>query len=175
MRAGEILVRRVEPGYLPRLESFRCSTGLPWEDLVEQQIRGPLPRRYLASPPRFDGRMLIGLDRRDELLVVGAHHTEPTLVPDVGYTEVVAVALGMRGTLVTVDANRVASLGEFMLLAIFKQMRRLGRHDRTFARVDRRNVSSLALCDRVGLREQRPDPHSELLVQRWGDLPPAEA
>lgn len=47
----------------------------------------------------------------------------------------------------------------------------LGRHPRTFVRVDRRNRRSLALCDRVGLREERPDPHSDLLVQRWGELP----
>ncbi len=58
-----------------------------------------------------------------------------------------------------------------MLLAIFKQMRALGRHPRTFTRVDRRNQRSLALCDRVGLVEERPDPHSDLLVQRWGELP----
>ena len=49
-----------------------------------------------------------------------------------------------------------------MFLAIFKQMLALGRHPRTFARIDRRNQRSLALCDRVGLAEERPDPHSDL-------------
>jgi hypothetical protein len=58
-----------------------------------------------------------------------------------------------------------------MLLTIFRQMRRLGRHPRTFARVDRRNVSSLGLLDRVGLTEERADTYSDLLVQRWGTLP----
>lgn len=43
-----------------------------------------------------------------------------------------------------------------MLLAIFKQMIALGRHPRTFVRVDRRNQRSLALCDRVGLTEEAP-------------------
>lgn len=57
------------------------------------------------------------------------------------------------------------------LLTIFRQMRALGRHPRTFARVDRRNARSLALCDRVGLVEERPDPHDGTLVQRWGQLP----
>lgn len=63
------------------------------------------------------------------------------------------------------------TLGEFLLLTIFRQMRTLGRHRRTFVRVDRRNVRSLALCDRVGLSEERADPHDRDLVQRWGELP----
>ena len=115
--------------------------------------------------------MLIGASQDGNVLVIGAHHIEPTLEPDVGYTEVVAVFLGARGRLVQLPEGRKVSLGELMLLAIFKQMIALGRHPRTFVRVDRRNRRSLALCDRVGLTEERPDPHSELLVQRWGELP----
>jgi hypothetical protein len=67
--------------------------------------------------------------------------------------------------------GREVSLGELMFLTIFKQMQSLGRHPRTSVRVDRRNKRSLALCDRVGLIDERPDPHSDLLVQRWGELP----
>ncbi len=125
--------------------------------------------RYLASPPRFDGRMLIGTDSEGRILVVAAHHIEPTLVPDVGYAEIVAVASEARGTLVQLPQGREISLGELMLYAIFKQMLVLGRHPRTFVRVDRRNIRSLALCDRVGLSEERPDAHPDL-VQRWGEL-----
>ena len=66
---------------LDALSDFRCSSGEPWEDLVEQQIRGPLPRRYLATPPRFDGRMLIATREDGEILAVGAHHIEPTRRP----------------------------------------------------------------------------------------------
>lgn len=58
-----------------------------------------------------------------------------------------------------------------MLLIVFQEMRDLGRHARTFARVDRRNLRSLSLCDRVGLIDERPDPHDDSLVQRWGELP----
>lgn len=105
------------------------------------------------------------------MLAVGTHHIEPTLVPDVGYTEVIAVALQARGTLIELPGGRQISLGEFLLLTIFRQMRMLGRHRRTFVRVDRRNVRSLALCDRVGLSEERTDPHDRALVQRWGELP----
>lgn len=171
MNADELTVRRVAAADLARLTSFHCSTGTPWEALVEDQVRGPLPRRYLSVPPHFDGRMLLGCDGQGEILVVGAHHIEPTLVPDVGYTEVVAVARDARGILVHLPAGETWSLGAFMLLTIFQQMRALGRHPRTFARVDVRNTRSLALCDRVGLTDERPDPHDGALVQRWGELP----
>lgn len=171
MKSDEVLIRALVAGDLPLLDAFRCSTGTTWEDAVEAQTRGPLPRRYLASPPRFDGRMLIGTNRAGDILAIGAHHIEPTLEPDVGYTEVVAVSLQARGTLVQLPQGQEVSLGELMLLAIFKQMIALGRHPRTFVRIDRRNRRSLALCDRVGLTDERPDPHSDLLVQRWGELP----
>lgn len=171
MSTDEVLIRALTAGDLPSLGDFRCSAGTSWEDAVEAQVRGPLPQRYLASPPRFDGRMLIGTDRDGRILVVGAHHIEPTLEPDVGYTEVVAVSLRARGTLVRLREGREVSLGELMLLTIFKQMLALDRHPRTFVRVDSRNRRSLALCDRVGLTEELPDPHSELLLQRWGELP----
>lgn len=117
--------------------------------------------------------MLLGTNHDGDILVIGAHHVEPTLLPEVGYTEAVAVSLAARGTLVQLPEERGVSLGELMLYATFKQMRALGRHPRTFVRVDRRNRRSLALCDRVGLTEERPDPHSGLLVQRWGELPRA--
>lgn len=171
MKADEVLVRALAADDLPALAVFRCSTGTPWEEAVEEQVRGPLPRRYLASPPRFDGRMLIGTDLDGNVLVVGAHHIEPTFEPDVGYAEVVAVSSQARGSLVQLPEGREISLGEWMLLAVFKQMLTLGRHPRTFVRVDRRNRRSLALCDRVGLTEERRDAHSDLLVQRWGELP----
>jgi hypothetical protein len=114
--------------------------------------------------------MLIGTDPEGRILVVGAHHIEPTLVPDVGYTEVIAVASDARGVIVRLPQGRDVSLGELMIYAIFKQMLALGRHPRTFVRVDRRNARSLALCDRVGLSEERPDQDAGL-IQRWGELP----
>lgn len=171
MNLQDLQVRAVVAADLELLAAFRCSSGSPWETLVEEQIRGPLPRRYLASPPRFDGRMLIALDPDGHAVAVGAHHIEPTLVPDVGYTEAVAVSLDARGTLIRLPDERDVSLGAFMLLTIFRQMRALGRHPRTFARIDRRNTRSLALCDRVGLADEYADPHDGTLVQRWGQLP----
>ena len=115
--------------------------------------------------------MLVGTDPDETVVVVGAHHVEPTFEPDVGYTEVVAVSLDARGRLVQLPDRQEVSLGELMFLAIFKQMLSLGRHPRTFVRVDRRNQRSLALCDRVGLTDDHPDPRSDSLVQRWGELP----
>lgn len=170
MRADEVRIRAVTVGDLKRLADFRCSSGKPWEDLVESQIQGPLPHRYLASPPRFDGRMLVGAATDGELLVVGAHHIEPTLQPDIGYVEVVAVSSDARGQAMELPERKV-SLGELMLLTIFKQMRALGRHPRVFARVDRRNRRSLSLCDRAGLVDEHPNPHDNMLIQRWGELP----
>ncbi|WCB95673.1 hypothetical protein DSM104299_04422 [Baekduia alba] len=169
MKAGDLQIRGLRPGDLEVLGSFTCSTGEPWEDVVEQQIRGPLPLRYLQTPPYFDGRMLLGIGPAGDLLVVGAHHIEPSMVPDVGYTEVIAVARDARGVLVDLPEGEQLSLGHFMLLVIFQQMRRLGRHPRTFVRVDRRNTRSLALLDRVALSEERDDASAEL-VQRWGEL-----
>lgn len=171
MRADELRVRPLVAEDTALLATFVCSSGEPWEDEVQGQLCGPLPRRYLASPPYFDGRMLLGFDTAGELVAVGAHHVAPRLTPDVGYTEVVAVGLHARGTLVELPEDDPISLGHFMFLVIFRQMRRLGRHPRTFVRVDRRNARSLTLLDRVGLTEERPDPHSARLVQRWGELP----
>lgn len=172
MKAVDLHIRGLRPGDRELLGRFSCSTGEPWEDVVEEQIRGPLPLRYLDTPPYFDGRMLLGFAPAGELLVVGAHHIEPSLVPDIGYTEVIAVARDARGVLVDLPEGAQVSLGHFMLLVIFQQMRWLGRHPRTFVRVDRQNVRSLALLDRVGLTQERPDPQSDL-VQRWGELPGA--
>jgi hypothetical protein len=171
VRPGELEVRQAREPDRRALQAFRCSTGEPWEELVEQQIRGPLPARYLSSPPRFDGRLLLGLRADGEVLVVGAHRIEPAFLPDVGYVEVIAVALDARGTLVEMPAGEQLSLGHFMLATIFAQMVRLGRHRRTFARVDSRNTRSLALLNRAGLIEERPDRHDPQLLQRWGELP----
>lgn len=134
MKSGEVLIRALTADDLPSLGAFRCSAGTPWEDSVETQVRGPLPRRYLASPPRFDGKMLVGVDRGGDILVIDAHHIEPTLEPDVGYTEVVAVSLRARGRRVQLPKGREVPLGKLMLLTIFKQMIALGRHPRTFVR-----------------------------------------
>jgi len=171
MRVDELTVRAATSADRELLAAFSCSSGEPWEDLIEEQVRGPLIGRYLSTPPYFDGRLLLGLDRAGTLLVIGAHHIEPTLHPDVGYTEVVAVALEARGTLVELPGGERVSLGHFMLLTIFRQMRRLGRHRRTFVRVDRRNARSLSLLHRVGLAEQQADPDNAELVRRWGELP----
>jgi hypothetical protein len=92
VRLNQLRVRALAQDDLPLLSAFTCSTGEPWEEQVERQVRGPLPRRYLSTPPYFDGRMLLGFDDAGQLLVVGAHHIEPTMTPDVGYTEVIAVA-----------------------------------------------------------------------------------
>jgi hypothetical protein len=170
VNAADLQMRGLRSADVAALKAFTCSTGEPWEDVVEQQIQGPLSSRYLATPPYFDGHMVLGFASDDRLVVVGAHHIEPGLSPDVGYTEVIAVATEARGTLVDLPGGTQISLGHFMLLTIFRQMRKRNRHPRTFVRVDRRNARSLALLDRVGLTDERPDQQTDL-VQRWGELP----
>jgi hypothetical protein len=173
VKAADLAIRGLRPADRATLKNFRCNSGEPWEEVVEQQLQGPLPGRYLDTPPYFDGRMLLGFDTDGQLLVVGAHHIEPGLSPDVGYIEVIAVALEARGVLVELPQGERISLGHFMMLTIFRQMVRLRRHRRTFVRVDRRNARSLALVDRVGLTEERSD-RDRKLVQRWGELPRSE-
>jgi hypothetical protein len=111
VKAADLHIRGLRPADREVLGRFTCSTGEPWEDVVEEQIRGPLPLRYLETPPYFDGRMLLGFDPTGVLLVVGAHHIEPALSPDVGYTEVIAVALDGRGVLIDLpDGGPIASV-----------------------------------------------------------------
>jgi hypothetical protein len=169
VKAADLHIRGLQAGDREALGHFTCSTGEPREDVVEEQVRGPLPLRYLDTPPYFDGRMLLVFAPASRLLVVGAHHIEPSMVPDIGYTEVIAVARDARGVLVDLPEGEQISLGHFMLFVIFQQMRRLGRYPRTFVRVDRRNTRSLALLDRVGLVDEVDDVLPEL-VQRWGEL-----
>jgi hypothetical protein len=127
VKAADLHIRGLQPGDRELLGRFTCSTGKPWEHVVQAQLRGPLTLRYLDTPPYFDGRMLRGFAPASRLVVVGAHHIEPSMVPDVGYTEVIAVA---RGVLVDLPEGEQVSLGHFMMLVIFRQMRRLGRHPR---------------------------------------------
>jgi hypothetical protein len=169
VKAADLHIRGLRSVDRELLGRFTCSTGEPWENVVQEQLRGPLPLRYLDTPPYFDGHMLLGFVPTGDLLVVGAHHIEPSMVPDIGYTEVIAVARDARGVLVEFPDGEQISLGHFMMLVIFQQMRRLGRHPRTFVRVDRDNARSLALLDRVGLTEERDDAQPGL-VQRWGEL-----
>jgi hypothetical protein len=110
VKAADLQIRGLRPSDTATLKSFTCSTGEPWEEVVEEQIQGPLPLRYLDTPPYFDGRMLLGFDKDGGLLAVGAHHIEPGLSPDVGYTEVVAVALDARGVLVELPGGGPISL-----------------------------------------------------------------
>jgi hypothetical protein len=64
VKAADLQIRGLRPGDRAALGRFTCSTGESWEDLVEEQIRGPLPLRYLDTPPYFDGRMLLGFDAK---------------------------------------------------------------------------------------------------------------
>ena len=89
-------------------------------------------------------------------------------MPDVGYTEVIAVASDARGAIVRLPQGRDVSLGELMIYAIFKQMLVLGRHPRTFVRVVERArawnmppINTLSKGDFSQINETEPPPFEE--------------
>jgi hypothetical protein len=169
---ADLRIRVARSDDLKTLAAFRCSRGEPWEDEVEQQIRGPLPRRYLwPQLPALDPRLLLTFHRRDERLVaVGAHHIEPRVVQvTISYLEVIAVDLAARGTLVETEGQPI-TLGHFMFEALITDMLQRERHPVTFARADRRNEKSLKLCERIGLNDVRELPGRPDLVELWGDV-----
>jgi len=45
VKPGELDVRQAREDDRPQLMTFHCSTGEPWENLVEEQIRRPLAAR----------------------------------------------------------------------------------------------------------------------------------
>jgi len=174
-----LTVRTARPADLQALASFRCSTGPDWEQEVEKQVRGPLPRRYLThNDLDLDPRLLLCTGPDGEILAVAAHRVEPVPVFRDGklvdlrptYIEVIAVALSARRTTVTVDDGPPISMGEFMFEAVITDVRqRPNRDPYVFARVDPRHKISLRFCDRVGLVLERPNEHPDY-IQRWGDL-----
>lgn len=169
---ADLRVRVARLSDLKRLAEFRCSQGQPWEDEVEEQIRGPLPRRYLSSAlPALDPRLLLVCSSADDaLLAVGAHHVEPRVVEvTISYIEVIAVSLQARGSLVATEDEPI-TLGHYTFAALITDMLERGRHPVTFARVDRRNTRSLKLCGRAGLDDEREVPGRPELVELWGDV-----
>jgi hypothetical protein len=174
-----LTVRTARQTDLQALASFRCSTGPVWEQEVEDQIRGPLPHRYIGNEdPEFDPRLLVCTGPDEELLAVAAHHIETVPVRRDGelvdlrptYIEVIAVALAARNTTVNIDEEPAISMGTFMFDAAITDVRqRPNRDPYVFARVDPRHKISLRFCDRVGLVLERPNEHPDY-IQRWGDL-----
>lgn len=157
---------------LDALAAFRCSSGDAWEHLVEQEVQGPLPKRYLAPRfPAFDPRMLLVIRQSDsEILAIGAHHIEPTVhEPTISYTEAIAVALSARGTLVETEGKPI-SLGHYTFAALVQDMLNRGRAPITFGRVDRRNARSIALCQRIGLVLEKECSGHPGLMELWGDI-----
>ncbi len=174
-----LTVRTVRSADLQSLASFECSTGPVWEQEVQEQIRGPLPRRYLGNTsPDLDPRLLLCTGPDEQLLAVAAHHVEPLPVRRDGelvelrptYIEVIAVALSVRRSTVTAEEEPASSMGEFMFDALITDIRQRPKRDPyVFARVDPRHKISLGFCDRVGLVLEKPNEHPDY-IQRWGDL-----
>jgi len=80
-----LAVRMAGEADLQSLASFTCSTGPAWEQEVENQIQGPLPRRYLAQrSTEFDPRLLLCTSPDDEIIAVAAHLVETVPIARAG-------------------------------------------------------------------------------------------
>jgi hypothetical protein len=177
----QLAVRAVRNEDLTALAGFSCSSGTEWEEEVEEQIRGPLPHRYLGwVGSDADPRMLVVLAQDGDILAVAAHHVEAKVVGVPGgvqdirptYLEVLAVSLRARRTVVDIGQDPALTFGEFTYDVTMTDIRnRTGRDPLIFGRVNWEHVISLAFCDRVGLSTElvNEDP---TYVQRWGDVAP---
>jgi hypothetical protein len=174
-----LAVRTVRSADVQALGTFRCSTGPVWEQEVEDQIRGPLPHRYIGhEDPEFDPRLLVCTGPDDEILAIAAHRVETVRVLRAGelvdlrptYIEVIAVALAARSTTVNIVEGPAISMGTFMFDSLLTDvLQRPSRDPHVFVRVDPRHKISLRFCDRVGLALEKPNPRPDY-IQRWGDL-----
>lgn len=63
MKSDEVLIRALTADDLPSLAAFRCSTGAPWEEVVEKQIRGLAARMFPVSDRPHHSNKEVALHR----------------------------------------------------------------------------------------------------------------
>lgn len=138
------------------LRRFRCSSGVWYEDYVEQFVTQRALARALDG--RLDFRLLLFETAIEGLVAVAAHHWrayevgETTI--DGTYLVVAAIALPFQG-------GRLGSgerLSDFVMNALLSDARDRSRGDLVTALVARENERSLALCRRFGISAQLPSP-----------------
>lgn len=156
------LVRIAEPDDETVLAAFRCSTGLRYEDEVEDFVtRHLLDWALAAGAARDDPRALLLVDEGppERLVAVAAHERLTTLVGPDGSplagtkAEVVAVSLEARGR--TFGRRRPGDLA-FSALLHDAATRPVPRGPFVAVVVADDNKASLALCERFGLTRQIP-------------------
>lgn len=152
----DLEVRVLQRADLKALKKFSCSLGLPPEQEVEAQVRGPLPLRYLGVPDaEHDPRMIVCFDPDKEILAVGAHHVEAMPVRkrdseeviDIRptYLEVVAVSVDARRTTVDHgDGEPPQRFGHFMFDTLINDIRaRPNRTPMVFGRIHKDHGEAL--------------------------------
>jgi hypothetical protein len=146
-------VRVAEPGDARPLGMFECSTGVWYEDEVEEFIQRHA-LAYARHRADLDHRLLLFETGREALVAVGAHELavfrrgQERLSGS--YLVVGAIAVAYQGARLE-DGTR---LSNFLLDAVLSDARRFDRGSIVHARVARENVRSLALLRRRGFERE---------------------
>jgi len=174
---AEPQARRLRPGDWQRLKSFACSTGVWYEEDVERFVRTRLRGHYEWRKSHTDISVFVLAAAGDpwEILAVGAHELDPQITADGqplegSYLIVGAVRRDLQGREVDVEPfedGRPVSVGRLLMETLIDDLPE--RPGAVRAVVARDNARSLRLCERIGLREERPDADHRF-VQRLGRL-----
>jgi hypothetical protein len=138
------------------LQRFRCSTGIWYEELVDEFVRERALARALEG--QLDFRLLLVETDAVGLVAVGAHHWRAYELAgttfDGTYLVVAAIALPFQGARLTSGER----LSDFVMKALLNDARDRGRGDLITVLVARENARSLALCRRFGIDAELPSP-----------------
>jgi hypothetical protein len=139
------------------VDGFRCSTGAPWEDEVEQWIRSDAIGWLSARPARFQCRNLHLVEDRGELVAVFAWRDIVEMDVDGIWFEVLAVSVPRRhcGT-----GREVLALAEAHLLTVERE------GDVIAGLVHPDNVGSQAMLAAAGWQQVREMRGYVLMVGR---------
>jgi hypothetical protein len=165
------------------LSSFRCSTGAWYEDEVEQMVQHELAPRIDSEWSRALDFCALGLvDHLGRLVAIGAHHEVDFANRDPPGTRLwlAAIAVSHQGARISgilQTGGQSFSLARYLLqVMIADSLNRPHKRERSFVgTVAKDNYRSLALCERIGLRRELPDPRDDRYVQRLGILDPSGA
>ncbi len=167
----------MRPGDWQRLKSFACSTGAWYEEDVERFVQTRLRGHYEWRRARTDISVVVLVAAGDprDILAVGAHELDHQITDDGqplegSYLIVGAVRRDLQGREVDVEPfedGRSVSVGRLLMETLIDDLPE--RPGAVRAVVARDNARSLRLCERIGLREERPDTDHRF-VQRLGRL-----
>lgn len=174
---AEPQARRVRQGDWDLLRSFACSTGAWYEDEVERFVQTQLRGHYELGKAHADVAVIVLASAEDpgEILAVGAHELDPQVAEDGQHLEgtyliVAAVRRDLQGVEVDMEPfedGHPVSVGRLLMETLIEDLPERSGVVRAVVAAD--NARSLRLCERVGLRHERPDA-DQRFVQRLGRL-----